>query len=121
MPLVADGGRLATITSDPPDSQRGITVSNCYVSPDEEALDELAADFAARRLTIPIASVYGLLEAGTALAAAVARQTAGGVVIHPSRRAKPQVTNGCVVLQRSETPNPDDRIRRNTQIVGREY
>jgi NADPH:quinone reductase-like Zn-dependent oxidoreductase len=85
IPLVAHGGRLATITGDPPDSQREITVSNCYVSPDGEALGQLAADFAARQLTIPIATAYGLSEAGTALAAAVAGQTAGGVVIDPSR------------------------------------
>jgi len=85
MPLVADGGRLATITGDPPDSERGIAVSNCYVSPDGEALDKLAADFAARQLTIPIATVYGLSEAGTALAAAVAGQAAGGLVIDPTR------------------------------------
>lgn len=85
IPLVADGGRLATITGDPPDSQRGITVSNCYVSPDGKALGQLAADFAARQLTIPIATAYGLSEAGTALAAAVAGQTAGGVVIDPRR------------------------------------
>ena len=85
IPLVADGGRLATITGDPPDSQRGITVSNCYVSPDGKALGQLAADFAARQLTIPIAIAYGLSEAGTALAAAVAGQTAGGVVIDPRR------------------------------------
>lgn len=85
IPLVADGGRLATITGDPPDSQRGITVSKCYVSPDGKALGQLAADFAARQLTIPIATAYGLSEAGTALAAAVAGQTAGGVVIDPRR------------------------------------
>jgi hypothetical protein len=81
---VADGGRLATITGDPPDNQRGITVSNCYVSPDGEALAKLAADFAARKLTIPIAGVYGLSEAGVALTAAVRGQN-GGVLIDPTR------------------------------------
>ena len=32
---VADGGRLATITSDPPGGQRRITVSSIYIRPDE--------------------------------------------------------------------------------------
>ena len=36
---VRDGGRLATITSDPPEQERGITVSNVYVRPDGGQLD----------------------------------------------------------------------------------
>src|SRR5690349_21727300 len=37
---VADGGRLATITSDPPGQQRGITVASIYVRPDGDQLRE---------------------------------------------------------------------------------
>jgi NADPH:quinone reductase-like Zn-dependent oxidoreductase len=40
---VADGGRLATITSDPPGEERGITVSSIYIRPDGNQLRELAA------------------------------------------------------------------------------
>ena len=83
MPLVADGGRLATITGDPPQPERGITVTNHYVSPDGEALGRLGAVVAARGLMIPIAETYGLSEAGTALA--VGGRSGGGVVIDPSR------------------------------------
>jgi NADPH:quinone reductase-like Zn-dependent oxidoreductase len=35
---VADGGQLATITSDPPGQRRGITVSSIYVRPDGNQL-----------------------------------------------------------------------------------
>ena len=85
IPLVADGGRLATITSDAPEKQRGISVTNFYVSPDGEALARVALDFARRQLTIPIAGVYGLSEAAAALEMAVAGQAGAGVVIDPQR------------------------------------
>ena len=41
--LVKDGGRLATITSDPPDSTRGVEVHEVYVSPDGARLERLTA------------------------------------------------------------------------------
>jgi NADPH:quinone reductase-like Zn-dependent oxidoreductase len=85
MPFVADGGRLATITGDPPDSQRGITVSSCYVSPDGDALAKLSATFTERRLTIPVTKVYALSDAYAALAAAV-KGAAGAVLIDPTKR-----------------------------------
>ena len=85
IPLVADGGRLATITGDPPESQRGIAVSNVFVEADGEALEKLAAEFVERRQTIPIARVYGLSEAGTAVAAAVKGEARGALLIDPSR------------------------------------
>src|SRR5438876_235281 len=47
---VADGGRLATITSDPPGGQRGITVSGVYVRPDGNQLRELATRMAGGQL-----------------------------------------------------------------------
>ena len=52
---VADNGRLATITSDPPAEERGITVSNVYVRPDGSQLRKLAEQFADGTLAIPIA------------------------------------------------------------------
>jgi NADPH:quinone reductase-like Zn-dependent oxidoreductase len=85
IPLVADGGRLATITGDPPESQRGIAVSNLFVEADGEALAKLAADFVERRQTIPIAMVYGLSEASTAVSEAVKGEARGALLIDPSR------------------------------------
>ena len=52
---VRDGGCLATITSDPPRQERGITVSNVYVRPDGGQLDELGRLLAAGRLEISVA------------------------------------------------------------------
>ena len=51
--LVADGGRLATITGDPPDSQRGIEVVNAYVAPDGLALQAAVAQLVARESDDP--------------------------------------------------------------------
>ena len=65
---VADGGRLATITSDPPSQQRGITVSSIYVRPDGNQLRELAKRFADGQLEIPVAASYRLADAAQALA-----------------------------------------------------
>jgi NADPH:quinone reductase-like Zn-dependent oxidoreductase len=78
---VADGGRLATITSDPPAAERGITVSSIYVRPDGHQLSELAGHFAAGHLEIPVAAPYRLADAAQALARAVAGHAAGAVVL----------------------------------------
>jgi NADPH:quinone reductase-like Zn-dependent oxidoreductase len=84
MALVANGGKLTTITSDGPATERGVGVVNFYVSPDGEALDRLAVDFVDRRLTLPIAAVRRLSEAGAALHMAVAGKARGAVVIDPT-------------------------------------
>jgi NADPH:quinone reductase-like Zn-dependent oxidoreductase len=66
--LVADGGRLATITGDPPRSERNIAVTDVYVAPDGGALEAASAGLVARGLSIPIAgtcslgTVAGVLE-----------------------------------------------------------
>jgi NADPH:quinone reductase-like Zn-dependent oxidoreductase len=83
MPLVADGGRLATITSDAPPGERHIRVSNAYVSPNGMILEQLAARFTQRGLAIPVAGVHSLSESGRALSEAVSGRAAGGVVIDP--------------------------------------
>src|SRR5262249_12115738 len=85
MGVVADNGRLATITGDPPPAERGIRVSNVYVEPDGTSLEHLAADFTVRGLTIPVARVAGLAEANTALSDVVSGRSGGGVVIDPQR------------------------------------
>ena len=80
---VADGGRLATITSDPPDEQRGITVSSIYVRPDGHQLRKLAKQFAAGQLDIRVASSYRLADAGQALAQVTGGHAAGAIVLTP--------------------------------------
>jgi len=80
---VADGGRLATITSDPPGEQRGITVSSIYVRPDGTRLRELATRFADGQLEIPVAASYRLADAAQALAQVVGGHAAGAVVLTP--------------------------------------
>jgi hypothetical protein len=57
---------------------------NFYVRPDGNALDRLALDFVERDLTLPIAAVHRLSEAGAALQMAVAGKADGAVVIDPT-------------------------------------
>jgi NADPH:quinone reductase-like Zn-dependent oxidoreductase len=80
---VAGGGRLATITSDPPGEQRGITVSSIYVRPDGNQLRELATRFADGQLEIPVADRYRLADAAQAVAQVAGGHTAGAVVLTP--------------------------------------
>ena len=80
---VADGGRLATITSDPPGQRRGITVANVYVRPDGKQLRELAARFADGQLPVPVAASYPLADAAQALAQVTGGHAAGAIVLTP--------------------------------------
>src|SRR5438034_425948 len=69
---VADGGRLATITGDPPREERGVAVSDVYVRPDGRQLSALAELLAHGTLSVPIASVPPLEQATQALREVVA-------------------------------------------------
>jgi NADPH:quinone reductase-like Zn-dependent oxidoreductase len=80
---VAGGGRLATITSDPPGQRRGITVSSIYVRPDGNQLRELATRFADGQLEIMVAARYRLADAAPALAQVAGGHAAGAVVLTP--------------------------------------
>jgi len=80
---VAGDGRLATITSDPPGEQRGITVSSIYVRPDGTQLRALATRFADSQLEIPVAASYHLADAAQALAQVAGGHAAGAVVLTP--------------------------------------
>jgi NADPH:quinone reductase-like Zn-dependent oxidoreductase len=80
---VADGGRLATITSDPPGEQRGITVSSIYVRADGNQLRNLAQQFADRQPQIPVAASYRLTDAARALAQATGGHAAGAIALTP--------------------------------------
>jgi len=76
---VRDGGRLATITADPPAGERGITVREVQVVPDGARLGELARLAAEGVLTVFSTRSYPLAQAGTALAQA--RQGAHGAAV----------------------------------------
>jgi NADPH:quinone reductase-like Zn-dependent oxidoreductase len=69
---VSDGGRLATITGDPPRKERGIAVSDVYVRPDGRQLAALAELLACGTLSVPIVSVRPLEQAAQALLEVVA-------------------------------------------------
>lgn len=83
MAMVAGGGQLVTTTSDGPPPERGVTVTNFYVSPDGELLERLAVDFEAQRLTIPLAAQDPLPNAAAALATVASGHAGGGVVLLP--------------------------------------
>jgi NADPH:quinone reductase-like Zn-dependent oxidoreductase len=78
---VRDGGRLATITSDPPEQERGITVSSVYVRPDGGQLDALGRLLAAGQLEIPVATSYELRDVADAVATVVSERAGGAVAL----------------------------------------
>src|ERR1700754_721379 len=51
---VRDGGRMATITGDPPEGIRGVNVANAYVRPDAVQLEELCALLGDGRLSLSV-------------------------------------------------------------------
>jgi NADPH:quinone reductase-like Zn-dependent oxidoreductase len=69
---VADGGRLATITGDPPEEERDVAISDVYVRPDGRQLSALAELLANGTLSVPIAAVRPLEQAADALREVVA-------------------------------------------------
>jgi NADPH:quinone reductase-like Zn-dependent oxidoreductase len=69
---VRDGGPLATITSDPPEPERGIDVKSVYVRPDAGQLGQAAEDLGAGRLQFKLAARLPLTQAEAALARAIA-------------------------------------------------
>jgi NADPH:quinone reductase-like Zn-dependent oxidoreductase len=78
---IADDGRLATITGDPPPSERGVTVEDVYVKADGEGLAALAKELAEGTLSLQVGATYPLAEAATALERVVAGRVAGASVI----------------------------------------
>jgi NADPH:quinone reductase-like Zn-dependent oxidoreductase len=81
---VADGGRFATITGDPPSPERGVTIANVYVRPDGTQLRQLATQFGARQLHVPLAAHYHLADAAQALAQAIGGQAGGAITLTPT-------------------------------------
>jgi len=78
---VANGGRLATITGDPPPPERGVAVENVYVKADGPRLTALVDALADGRLSIPVAVRFGLHDAAAALRAATIGGLGGATVI----------------------------------------
>ncbi len=76
---VRDGGRLATITSDPPEPVRGIRIDSVQVRPDGPQLELACKALAAGQLPFMIGARFPLAEARAALARAVAAH--GGAVV----------------------------------------
>jgi NADPH:quinone reductase-like Zn-dependent oxidoreductase len=79
---VADRGRLATITGDPPAHERGIAVADVYVRADGAALTALATALEQGLLSVHVAATLPLTDAASALADAVSGR-AGAVVLVP--------------------------------------
>jgi NADPH:quinone reductase-like Zn-dependent oxidoreductase len=76
LPLVRDGGRLCSLTSDAPAGERGVASANLYVRPDAAQLAELA-----RRVgegTLQLAPEVHPLREGPAAFTRVAAGRAGG-------------------------------------------
>ena len=78
---VADNGRLATITGDPPPPVRGITVADVYVRADGARLADLVAALADGQLSLHVAATLPLTDAATALQSAVTGHAAGATVL----------------------------------------
>jgi NADPH:quinone reductase-like Zn-dependent oxidoreductase len=79
--LVREGGRLATITSDPPPAQRGVEVQEVYVAPDGARLQGLTAMLAAGTLPLPVGAAYPLGSAKDALAHVLRGSDGNAIVV----------------------------------------
>jgi len=80
---VRDGGRLATITLDPPNEERGIAVSSVIVRADGPTLGAMAELLAAGKLDICVTATHPLEDAASALARAVGGGGGGAVALRP--------------------------------------
>jgi NADPH:quinone reductase-like Zn-dependent oxidoreductase len=82
---VQPGGRLATITGDPPPERDGITVSTVNVRADGEQLQMVAALLERRQARIHVGGVYALEEVAQALSAVVDGRIRGAAILEPER------------------------------------
>ena len=79
---VADHGRLATITGDPPAPERDIAVTDVYVRADGAALAQLATALKQGLLSVHVAATLPLTDAAAALDGALSGR-GGAVVLVP--------------------------------------
>ena len=80
---VRDGGRLATITSDPPAAERGIQVREVYVAPDGARLARLGELAAAGAVSVAVSAPFPLEQAADALARLKQGTSGQAVVLQP--------------------------------------
>jgi NADPH:quinone reductase-like Zn-dependent oxidoreductase len=85
---VADNGRLATITGDPPPAERGVTVADVYIRADGERLAALVAALGDGLLSLRVAATLPLADAASALEDAVTGRAAGANVLCLNSRVK---------------------------------
>jgi NADPH:quinone reductase-like Zn-dependent oxidoreductase len=78
---VADGGRLATITGDPPPLERRVTVANVYVRADGARLAVLVVALAVGLLSLHAGATFPLADAAAALQGAITGRAAGATVL----------------------------------------
>ena len=78
---VADDGRLATVTGDPPSPERGVTITKVYVRPGGTQLGQLATQFGAGQLHHPVAAQHHLADAAQALAQATGGHVGGAITL----------------------------------------
>jgi NADPH:quinone reductase-like Zn-dependent oxidoreductase len=82
MQAVRDRGRLATITSDPPASERDIAVREVYVAPDGRRLSALVQLLAQGVLTVSVGERFPLEQGAAALARVGHGAPGSAVVLH---------------------------------------
>jgi NADPH:quinone reductase-like Zn-dependent oxidoreductase len=82
---VRDGGRLATITSDPPPAERGITVRAVLVAPDGRRLDRLVQLLAQGALTVRVGEQFPLERGAAALDQVRHGRHGTAIVLQPER------------------------------------
>lgn len=80
---VAENGRLATITGDPPTAERGITVADVYVEADGARLAAVAGPLEVGLLSLDVGATFGLSDAAIALRGAVSGRVTGATVLTP--------------------------------------
>ena len=78
---VADGGRLATITGDPPAPERGVTVTDVYVRADGAELARLATALEQGLISLHVAAKLPLTEAAAVLDGAVSGRRGATVLL----------------------------------------
>jgi NADPH:quinone reductase-like Zn-dependent oxidoreductase len=84
---LADGGRLATITGDPPAPERSVSVADVYVQADGPRLSSLVGRLADGELSLRVGLTAPLDQARATLEAVVAGQVPGAAVLVPTSPA----------------------------------
>jgi len=79
--VVADGGRLATITGAPPAAERGVTIIDVYVQADGGRLERMGRLLGDGAIGISVGGKYQLAEAADALDMAIGGASGDAVVL----------------------------------------